>query len=59
MGIGDVISKLFKSVEADKKNNDDHLDIETLIEPPKPKAERLFYYKTINFKNISINENEE
>ena len=58
MGIGDVISKIFKNEDSEKKKNKDYIDVENLIEPPKPKAERLFYYKTINFKNISIKENE-
>lgn len=59
MGIGDVFNKLFKNEESDsKRDKDNKVDINELIEMPKSKAERIFLYKTIDFENISINESE-
>ncbi|NIP29737.1 MAG: hypothetical protein GTO02_05605 [Candidatus Dadabacteria bacterium] len=57
MGIGDVFTKLFKNDGLEKKNKD-KINIDTLIEPPKAKAEQIFLYKTIDFEDISIKEKE-
>ena len=54
MGIGDVFTKLFKNENSKKKK--DKIDLDKLIEPPKPKTEKIFIYKSIDFEDISINE---
>lgn len=55
MGIGNMISKIFKKEDSSKHvKGADKLDLDTLIKLPDPVTEKVFLYKTINFEDISI-----
>ncbi len=59
MGLGDMINKLFKMEDTPAGNTkSDKVDLDTLIQPPEVRTEKVFLYKTIDFENISIRESE-
>ena len=59
MGIGNMISKIFKKEDSSKQaKGADKLDLDNLIKLPDPVTEKVFLYKTIDFEDISIRDKE-
>lgn len=55
MGLGNMINKLFKIEDAPKGSvGSDKIDLDTLIQPPEVRTEKVFLYNTIDFEDISI-----
>lgn len=59
MGLGDMINKLFKMEDTPKGNiKSDKIDLDTLIQPPEVRTEKVYLYNTIDFQDISIRDRE-
>lgn len=59
MGLGDMINKIFKKEDSSKANaNSDKIDLDSLIQPPELRTEKVFLYNTIDFEDISVRERE-
>lgn len=55
MGIGDMINKIFKKDDSAKANgNPDKIDLDSLIQLPDLRTEKVFLYKSVDFEDISI-----
>ncbi|MGH7885599.1 MAG: hypothetical protein ACRENO_07890 [Thermodesulfobacteriota bacterium] len=54
-----MLNKLFKKEDEVKgKRKPDKIDIDSLIQPPEVRTEKIFLYNTIDFEDISIRDRE-